>query len=437
MTTLKFTSTKEFISWVEKQKRFSPKVSLDKMRYYCDLFDNPQTKFPSIHITGTNGKGSVVSYLRTIYQERGLNVGTFTSPYITIFNERISFNNNPINDQELLKIGNFILSKYPLKIGNFILSKYPLIEKDGYEFPSFFEFITLICFIYFANLKDLDLAIIEVGMGGKLDSTNVINPILSVITNVTLEHENILGNTEEAILIQKLGIVKPNTPLVTAIKSENLLKVIKNNLANEQINLIDDYEIINQNIKGSIFKSNNIKYKISLLGEHQILNALTAIKSIELINKLNIDKFKIDLKTLKKGLFKTKWPGRLEIVSKKPLILIDGGHNIDGIKNSCNYIKKLKYKKTRAVVSISADKNLEEMIKILDTTFDEIIFTKYTYARSAESDVLYRISNCQNKQKIESIDDSIKYVYEHKYPLTLFIGSLYLVSEIRPKLLKK
>lgn len=424
MTTLKFTSTKEFISWVEKQKRFSPKVSLDKMRYYCDLFDNPQTKFPSIHITGTNGKGSVVSYLRTIYQERGLNVGTFTSPYITIFNERISFNNNPINDQELLKIGNFILSKYPQ------------IEKDGYEFPSFFEFITLICFIYFANLKDLDLAIIEVGMGGKLDSTNVINPILSIITNVTLEHENILGNTEEAILIQKLGIVKPNTPLVTAIKSENLLKVIKNNLTNEQINLIDDYEIINQNIKGSIFKSNNIKYKISLLGEHQILNALTAIKSIELINKLNINKFKIDLKTLKKGLFKTKWPGRLEIVSKKPLILIDGGHNIDGIKNSCNYIKKLKYKKTRAVVSISADKNLEEMIKILDTTFDEIIFTKYTYARSAESDVLYRISNCQNKQKIESIDDSIKYVYDHKYPLTLFIGSLYLVSEIRPKLLK-
>lgn len=425
MTTLKFTSTKEFISWVEKQKRFSPKVSLDKMRYYCDLFDNPQTKFPSIHITGTNGKGSVVSYLRTIYQESGLNVGTFTSPYITIFNERISFNNNPINDQELLKIGNFILSKYPQ------------IEKDGYEFPSFFEFITLICFIYFANLKDLDLAIIEVGMGGKLDSTNVINPILSIITNVTLEHENILGNTEEEILIQKLGIVKPNTPLVTAIKSENLLKVIKNNLTNEQINLIDDYEIINQNIKGSIFKSNNIKYKISLLGEHQILNALTAIKSIELINNLNIDKFKIDLKTLKKGLFKTKWPGRLEIVSKKPLILIDGGHNIDGIKNSCNYIKKLKYKKTRAVVSISADKNLEEMIKILDTTFDEIIFTKYTYARSAESDVLYRISNCQNKQKIENIDDSIKYVYDHKYPLTLFIGSLYLVSEIRPKLLKK
>ena len=139
MTTLKFTSTKEFISWVEKQKRFSPKVSLDKMRYYCDLFDNPQTKFPSIHITGTNGKGSVVSYLRTIYQERGLNVGTFTSPYITIFNERISFNNNPINDQELLKIGNFILSKYPL------------IEKDGYEFPSFFEFITLICFIFGKN----------------------------------------------------------------------------------------------------------------------------------------------------------------------------------------------------------------------------------------------------------------------------------------------
>ena len=425
MNNLKFDSAKEFISWVEKQKRFSPKVSLDKMKYYCNLFDNPQTKFPSIHVTGTNGKGSVVSYLRTIYQEKGLNVGTFTSPYITIFNERISYNNEPISDQDLLNIGNLILSKY---------SK---IEEEGYELPSFFEFITLICFIYFANLKDLDLAIIEVGMGGKLDSTNVINPLLAIITNVTLEHENILGNTEEEILIQKLGIVKNNIPLVTTIKTEKLLNVIRHNIKNEQINLTDEYDIVKQNINGSIFKSNNIKYKISLLGEHQILNALTAIKSVELINKLNIDKFYINLKTLKKGLFKTKWPGRLEVVSKKPLILIDGGHNIDGIKNSCNYIKKLNFKKTRAVVSISADKNLDEMINILDNTFDEIIFTKYTYARSADSDVLYQISNCKNKLKIENIDASIQYVYENKYPITLFIGSLYLVSEIRPKILKK
>ena len=133
----KFKSPKEFISWVEKQKRFSPKVSLDKMRYYCNLFDNPQTKFASIHITGTNGKGSVVSYLRTIYMEKGLNIGTFTSPYITVFNERISYNDIPISDEDLLNIGNRIIDKYSI------------IEKDGYELPTFFEFITLISFIYF------------------------------------------------------------------------------------------------------------------------------------------------------------------------------------------------------------------------------------------------------------------------------------------------
>ena len=308
MEQLRFNNAQEFISWVEKQKRFTPKVTLDKMRYYCNLFNNPQTKFPSIHVTGTNGKGSVVSYLSTIYQTKGLNVGTFTSPYIKIFNERISFNNIPISDEKLLEIGNLILSKYDI------------IEKDNYELPTFFEFITLICFIYFASLDNLDLAIIEVGMGGRLDSTNVINPLAAIITNVTKEHEKVLGDTEEEILYQKLGIVKQNIPLITSITDEKLLNVIKKHVSEEHINLIDEYSIIKQNIHYSIFKANNIKYKITLLGEHQIKNALVAIKTIELINKLKIDKLYVDIKTLKKGLLKTKWLGRLEVIAKKPVV---------------------------------------------------------------------------------------------------------------------
>lgn len=424
MGQLEFNNAQEFISWVEKQKRFTPKVNLEKMRYYCNLFDNPQTKFPSIHVTGTNGKGSVVSYLSTIYQTKGLNVGTFTSPYIKIFNERISFNNTPISDEKLLEIGNMILSKYDI------------IEKDNYELPTFFEFITLICFIYFASLDNLDIAIIEVGMGGRLDSTNVINPLAAIITNVTKEHEKVLGDTEEEILYQKLGIVKQNIPLITSITDEKLLRVIKKHVKEEKINLIDKYAIIKQNIHYSIFKSNNVKYKITLLGEHQIKNALVAIKTIELINNLKIDKLYVDIKTLKKGLLKTKWPGRLEVISKKPLIMIDGGHNIDGIRNSCNYIKQLNIKDTLVVVSISADKNLEEMINIIDDTFENIVFTKYTYARSADSTTLYQLSKSQNKLQIDNIDEAIDYVYQEKYKLTLFIGSLYLVSEVRSKILK-
>lgn len=422
----KFNSPKEFISWVEKQKRFSPKVSLDKMRYYCNLFDNPQTKFASIHITGTNGKGSVVSYLRTIYMEKGLNIGTFTSPYITVFNERISYNDIPISDEDLLNIGNRIIDKYSI------------IEKDGYELPTFFEFITLISFIYFAEQKDLDLAIIEVGMGGRLDATNVLNPLVSIITNVTLEHESILGSTKEEILIQKLGIVKKNTPLITAIKEDELLKTIESYLDDSnKLYLTADCEILSSTIKGNIFKANNKKYKTTLLGIHQITNALTAIKTVEVINNLSIDNFRIDNKTLKTGLYKTKWPGRLEKVSKKPLILIDGGHNIDGITKTCEFIKGLNISDSTAVVSISADKNLKEMIEILDGTFKEIVFTKYTYARSADPQELYNLSNNENKMILNDIDTSIDYVYSIKPKLTVFIGSLYLVSEVRPKILKR
>lgn len=421
----KFNSVKEFISWVEHQKRFSPKVSLDKMRYYCNLFDNPQSKFASIHITGTNGKGSVVSYLRTIYMEKGLNVGTFTSPYITIFNERISYNNNPISDEDLLRIGNLIIDKYEI------------IENDGYELPTFFEFITLICFIYFAGIKELDIAVIEVGMGGRLDATNVINPLVSIITNVTLEHENILGSTKEEILIQKLGIVKKNIPLVTSIKEDELLKVINNYLDDSnKLYLTDNCEIISSDIRGNVFKLNNIKFKTKLLGLHQITNALTAIKTVEVINKLSIDNFHINNQTLKNGIYKTLWPGRLEKVSNKPIILIDGGHNIDGISKTCEFIKNIKSSCKTAYVSISADKNLSEMINIIDNTFDEVIFTKYTYARSADPNDLYKLSQNKNK-RVLNLDDAVEDAFKNKSKLNIFIGSLYLVSEVRPKILKR
>lgn len=422
---MKFVNVTEFIKWVESQKRFSKKENLDKMNYLMSLFDHPERKFKSIHITGTNGKGSTVAMLRSILLDKGLNVATFTSPYITVFNERIGFNNQNISDNDLLKYANLILDKYDT------------ILNDGYELPTFFEFITLLAFIYFANIKNLDIALIEVGMGGRLDCTNVITPILSIITNVAYDHMQILGNTLDEILVQKLGIVKNYIPFVCGIKDESLKNICKKHSLEKNADLtFVDHNIIQIqqcDTQKSIFTYKNYeKINLSLIGIHQIENACLVIEAFEIIKtKLNLT-----IDNLYNGLNNVFWQGRLETISKNPYILVDGGHNIDGVKRVCEFVKTLNYKTKRLVVSISDDKEKEQMIKLLDDTFNEIIFTKYTYSRSANLDELYSLSNCNHKIKCDTVKEALDYVLFNETDFTIFLGSLYLVSEVRNLIMK-
>ena len=175
-----FKKTEDLIAWIEKQKRLSPRTSLEGFRKICALFGNPEKNKQYIHIGGTNGKGSVAAFLKNILREAGYNVGALISPYVLKFNERISLNEEFIPDSELLKIGNRILSKYPL------------LEEAGLEPLSFFEFVTLMAFLYFSDTEP-DFIILEVGLGGLLDCTNIITPLVSVITNVSYDHMNVLG----------------------------------------------------------------------------------------------------------------------------------------------------------------------------------------------------------------------------------------------------
>lgn len=423
---MKFTSASDFIRWVEVQKRFSKKESLEKMKYLMNLFDNPEKKFKSIHVTGTNGKGSTVAMLKSILRDKGLNVATFTSPYITVFNERIGFNNSNISDEDLIKYANIILDKYDI------------IEKDGYELPTFFEFITLLAFIYFANIENLDVALIEVGMGGRLDCTNVITPIISVLTNVALDHMQVLGDTLDKILIEKMGIAKENRKIVLGIKDESLRNVANNyakkvNSSTKYSN-ISDLKIIKSDTISSLFDYKNYQnVELGLIGYHQIENAILVIEVFEEIK----DYFDLSNDNLLNGLKNVKWQGRLETLSKNPYIIVDGGHNIDGLTRVCQFVKDLNYKFKRAVVSISHDKELLQMIKLLDETFDEIVFTKYTYARSANVDEIFEISNNCKKIKTNNVLEAVDYVYNNKADITIFIGSLYLVSEVRNIILNK
>lgn len=432
---MQFSDVNDLIAFIETSKRFSPKVGLTKMQFLCQLFNHPEKKFNSIHVTGTNGKGSVVSYLASIFRQAGLNVGTFTSPYIVCFNERISFNNQMISDEDLLRIGNLVLSHYDQ------------ISQAGFDYPSFFELITIISFIYFSEQDDLDIAIIEVGIGGILDATNVITPLISVITNVAFDHTNVLGPTLSSILTNKLGIAKPNVPLVTGIKNENL--IIQCRTYCEQINTPCyftnplEIEIHETSILGSCFSINNISdIKINLAGFHQIENALIAIKVINVFNRSIFRKLKksnklISKVILKRGLESTKWPGRLEVISENPLVIIDGGHNVDGINRIVEFIKTLPYKTKRCIFACSDDKDKSRMIPLLEPIFDEITFTSFSYKRHSNALELYQLSKHHRKELDLDLHHIITSVWDHPADLNLFIGSLYFVSEIRPLLINQ
>lgn len=419
-----FVDAKSFIEWVQSQKRFSKKTNLDNMKYFCKLLCNPESSFKAIHVTGTNGKGSTVAMLTSVLMAKGYNVGTFTSPYIECFNERIAFNTKPIDDDDLLKMANRVIEIYPI------------LEENNFPKPTFFEFITLCAFCYFKSLNNLDYAVIEVGMGGRLDSTNVIIPIVSIITNVALDHMQILGNTKEAILIEKLGIVKDNIPVVCGLKEENLKMIATNvaNIHNSQIVFPKYSEVKNVkcDLSDTCFTYQGQDYQLSLLGFHQVENALLVIETFNLLK----DDLKLSIQDLHNGLKNTKWVGRLEKINDNPVIYIDGGHNIDGISRITEFVKSLNISNVRAVISISHDKELLPMIKMVDETFDEIIFTSYTYARSAKAEDLYNLSSSKNKKCIENLDVAVKYVLTNKKPITIFLGSLYLASEIRNKLKK-
>lgn len=415
-----FNNFNDLKSFIESQRRSEKKESLSYMYKLCEVFGNPQTKKQFIHIGGTNGKGSTVTYVKSILLASGLNVGTYISPYVVCFNERITYNNNYISNDDVLKYGNLILSKYDE------------LNNKGLRTPSFFEFMTLMAFLYFSEIEDLDIAVIEVGIGGLLDCTNIITPKVSAITNVSYDHMEILGNTLGEIWDNKLGIVKRNIPFVT-INTPDYLDKIKNKCHefNSKLTLVDKNNIANLTVStnGATFDYLNFKnLSIKLLGFHQVENA---ILSIEIIKNLNLN---ISEENIRNGLNNAFWPGRLEVVSKEPLIIIDGAHNIDGITRLNEFIQKIKNGRyIRLIFAVSSNKEKDEMIKILEKNVEEMIFTHFMYKRSDESINLYNLSHHQNKKIIDDLDKIINLVVQDKSIVNIFCGSLFFISEVRNK----
>lgn len=349
----------EAMKYITEVGNFGSNYGLERTYKLLEHLGNPERDLKLIHIAGTNGKGSTTSMITEILMGEGYKVGMYTSPFIEEFEERIQINRNNIPKESLA----ILMDEIKVAVDKVI--------EAGYNHPTEFEIITVLMLLYFKK-ENIDFGVIEVGLGGTLDSTNVIKPIIQVITSISFDHTNLLGNTLEKIAREKAGIIKRGIPTVIYPQQEEVLKVIKNKcfemdselyIANNEnlkfkniVNLDKPYQLLKYN--------NEIDILLPLLGEHQIINLSVAMQAIEVLNNKNI--IDISIANIVKSIKNVSWKGRLEVLSNNPYVVIDGAHNIQGIKTLSRNIKKyFKYENLYLILGILADKDVEEMIKII------------------------------------------------------------------------
>ncbi|KAF1303765.1 bifunctional folylpolyglutamate synthase/dihydrofolate synthase [Candidatus Enterococcus willemsii] len=425
-------TVEEAIEWVHSRLPFGSRPGLERIEALLALLDHPEKNVPMIHVAGTNGKGSTVSYLRAMIQETGLTVGTFTSPYIESFNERIAMNGVAISDEELLGL---VKKIRPLVA--------QLDEDEQLSGITEFEVLTAMAFVYYAE-QQVDVAIIEVGLGGLLDSTNVISPMLTAITTIGMDHMDILGDTLEEIAEQKAGIIKEGIPVVTGNIQEKALRVI-NRIAEQkhaEVHRFDQaYQVTYKHPDaqwGEVFDFYNEsgrlpELKTSLLGKHQVENAGVAIQLFYLY--CQTVKIPFQEKNVREGLKRTFWPARMERISEEPLVILDGAHNEHAIKRLVENIKQ-EFSNYRIHILFSAleTKEISTMIhQLLELPNANIYLTSFDYPKALRLE--------KNYQKIDEKRIQIASLWQfgladilekaEEDSLVLVTGSLYFVSEVR------
>lgn len=421
----------EAMNYISSVGRFGSNYGLERTFRLLELLGNPHEKIKLIHIAGTNGKGSTTAMITKILRGFGYKVGMYTSPYLEEFEERMQINGINIPKSILVNL----LEKVKIAINKVI--------EEGYEHPTEFEIITALMFLYFYNEK-VDYGVIEVGLGGRLDSTNVLTPEVSVITSISFDHINILGGTLEEIAKEKAGIIKEGVPVVLYPQEKEVEEIILN-IAKEKKSkvylveknsgrLIDiDYENTYQKVQ---IKCNRNIYNVDfpLLGEHQILNLSVALNTIEVLG--NINNIDLDKKIIEESLRDVKWIGRLEVLGKKPLIVIDGAHNIDGIRALRKNVEKyFKYNKMYLLLGILADKQVEEMIEEI-TPLAEKVYALTPHSERAElsEDLKNEILKYNsNTIALESYEEALKLALSEskEEDLILVSGSLYMIGDMR------
>ncbi|MBN1683329.1 bifunctional folylpolyglutamate synthase/dihydrofolate synthase [Candidatus Bathyarchaeota archaeon] len=422
-------------NWYYETDKLGSKLGLEAITVLLSKLNNPQKKLRTIHITGTNGKGSTAAMIASILISAGFKVGLFTKPHLSTFLESIKINNQLISEDDATRI----LLKIKINANE-------METKNNPRHPTQFEILTALAFTYFAE-QETQFAIIEAGMGGLLDATNVIDPLIAIITNVSLEHTNVLGETKLEIASNKAGIIKENCIVVTATEDKEIFQLLKDISNKKFSNIIRvgkdiTYRIIKLNFEGLHFivngKRQSYELFTKLLGEHQAINAATAIAAIESLKKYGYD---ISESAIIEGIKDVKWPGRLEVVSNHPLIVLDGAKDEAAVKALTKSLSIFDYKHLILIIGISSDKNISKMVEELAKYSDFIIATNHRVkSRSTDPQIIAKEFRRVGKNAEISQDFTIafnKAVHiAQKNDLILITGSLFLVGEAREIILK-
>jgi len=427
------TTYAEALDYIYDLTKYGIKLGLKNISYLLSFLGEPHKKLKIIHVSGTNGKGSTCSLISSILQSDGYKVGLYTSPHLVDFTERIKINNKSIDREKVCELLERIKPSIK-KVAN----------APSYGQPTFFEVITSMAFLYFFE-EQVDFLVLEVGLGGRLDATNVCEPLISVITHIDYDHMDKLGNGLEEIAREKGGIIKPEGIVISTNQYEEAYNEIKK-IADEKNSLIYStgkeisYKVVKSDINGVIFDLKGIYHNYKnlhtpLLGRHQADNATTAITATE---ALKIRGVNISEKAIRAGLEKVKWTGRLEIIQNNPTLILDGAHNPSGIRIVWQALKEIfTYHRLILVLAIFAEKDYKKMIQILAPNADLIITTKTMSPRAALPRIIAKEAVKyieQNKIIVtENIPQAINCALSNskKDDLICITGSLYTVGEAK------
>lgn len=402
--------------------RFGIVLGLSTMQNILEKLGNPHQSFKSIHVAGTNGKGSVASSLTSILTEAGYKTGLYTSPHLVSFNERFCIDKKQVTDEE-------------------VIEAYRAVEavNTGERSATFFEISTAMAFYIFKK-RNVDYALIETGMGGRLDATNIISPVLSVITNISVEHKAYLGGTITEITGEKAGIIKEKRPVVTGVKQAAAISVVEKKAAETDSSLFRYKENFRTRRTGqgrfSYYGLDNTWHGLEtrLLGEHQVENAALALAACEVLNRE--ESLGLTKTVIKKGLAETRWPGRLEIVQDSPLTIVDGAHNLVAIRTLTRFLKTTySDRKITLVTGVLDDKSFETMFRCILPICARVIITEAKSDRSIPAEKLVNAAQkyVEDARIIRDIPDAIRFAEETagSDELICISGSLYVVGEAK------
>lgn len=441
-TYVPFTEVEQAIDWINSLIPFGIRPGLERIELLMERLGHPERRLKFIHVAGTNGKGSTCAMLTSVLMAAGYDVGTFTSPYIERFTNRFKFNNEDIKDETLVEIANRLR---------------PLVEEIAATelgSPTMFEVATAVALVYYGTVVYPDVVVLETGLGGRLDVTNIVTPIVSVITNIGHDHMDVLGDTIEKIAFEKAGIIKAGVPIVTTVEQPEALEVIRKKASEMKSTLYAlkeqfSYEAVSSFENEQIFSFNGPfrqieKVGITLNGAHQITNAVLSLMTLEVLRQYMA--FVIDDEVLLEGFKRAAWPGRLEMIRTSPRLLIDGAHNPEGAETLAQALRDTyRYERCHIMMGMLSTKHHHDTLRHILPLADTVIFTEPNFRKKMDAEQLEAIAeevlSSKAKRPEMIIEPDWRLALEKLTALTkpgdlsVVTGTLYLIADVRSHIL--